>query len=56
MKKHKLKLNRDLDKPVEFFTFNLGKDKNKKIILPEEEITPWEALNEEIIWDPGLSD
>ncbi|MBO8170025.1 MAG: hypothetical protein H0Z35_12705 [Thermoanaerobacteraceae bacterium] len=56
MEKDKLTLKRNLDKPVKFFTFDLGKKMEEKIILPEEEKSPWEVLTEKIIWDPGRSD
>ena len=39
---------------IKFFHFDLS-EKNHEIILPVEEETAWEQLNE-ITWDPGRSD
>lgn len=55
MDKRAIRVKRDHpDQPKKFFTFDLNM--KEKIVLPEEKITPSEALNEEITWDPGTSD
>ncbi|WP_366924536.1 hypothetical protein MFMK1_001517 [Metallumcola ferriviriculae] len=57
MDSREIKLKRDHpEKPKEFFTFDLGEKMENRIVLPEEKISPWEVLTEEVTWDPGVSD